>query len=90
MIGKKKATRIIVRINVPNMNEFYMSGSYLFYQIAETFRDAGVTSRFHEGAAEIFSLLGSTPFAEETRETLDMNRGLSEAVKIYVQSLNKR
>ncbi len=60
------------------------------YQIAETFRDAGVTSRFHEGAAEIFSLLGSTPFAEETRETLDMNRGLSEAVKIYVQSLNKR
>ena len=40
-------------------------------------------------AAEIFSLLGSTPFAEETRETLDMNRGLSEAVKIYVQSLNK-
>ncbi len=58
-------------------------------EIAQTFADAGVTSHFHEGAAEIFKLLDKTPFAAETRETLDTNRTLEDAVKVYTEYLNK-
>ena len=40
-------------------------------EIAATFDAAGVTPRFHQGAAEIFRLLASTPFADESPETID-------------------
>lgn len=56
-------------------------------EIAATFEAAGVTPRFHEGAEEIFSLLASTPFAAETRETMDTNRTLEESVRVYAQHL---
>ncbi|MEM7211563.1 MAG: DUF1932 domain-containing protein [Pseudomonadota bacterium] len=54
-------------------------------EIAATFSDAGVTSGFHDGAAEVFGLLAKTPFAEETRETLDTSRTLEEALAEYVK-----
>jgi len=57
-------------------------------EIAATFRDAGVTDGFHEGAAEIFRLLTRTPFAEETRENMDRSRTLEEAVTVYAQHLS--
>lgn len=56
-------------------------------EIAATFRDAGVTDGFHDGAAEIFRLLARTPFAEETRENMDRNRTLDEAVAVYARHL---
>ncbi len=56
-------------------------------EIAATFAYAGVTSGFHEGAAEIFKLLAKTPFAEETRETLDTSRTLEQALAEYVKHL---
>ena len=50
-------------------------------EIAKTFADAGVTPGFHEGAAEIFRLLAQTPFAAETRETIDESRTMEETVR---------
>ncbi len=52
-------------------------------EIANTFKATGVTSRFHEGAAEIFRLLAQTPFAQENRETLDTDRTLEAALQVY-------
>ncbi len=56
-------------------------------EIAATFADAGVTDGFHNGAAEIFGLLAQTPFAEETRETLDRSRSLEDALAEYIKHL---
>lgn len=50
-------------------------------EIAKTFADAGVTPGFHEGAAEIFRLLSQTPFAFETRKTIDESRTLEETLR---------
>jgi 3-hydroxyisobutyrate dehydrogenase-like beta-hydroxyacid dehydrogenase len=58
-------------------------------EIAATFRDAGVTPGFHEGAAEIFRLLAATPLADETRETIDPDRTLEDSVRVYVEALGK-
>jgi hypothetical protein len=54
-------------------------------EIAATFADAGVTSGFHTGAADIFRVLAQTPFASETRETIDTNRSMEDALKVYAQ-----
>lgn len=59
-------------------------------EIAASFRDVGVPSGFHDGAAEIFRLLAQTPFAEETRETMDMDRGLDQAIPVYADYLKRR
>lgn len=56
-------------------------------EIAATFADAGVTDGFHNGAADIFRVLAKTPFAEETRETLDRSRTLEQALAEYVKHL---
>ncbi|MEO1493152.1 MAG: DUF1932 domain-containing protein [Pseudomonadota bacterium] len=56
-------------------------------EIAATFAEAGVTDGFHKGAADIFRLLAETPFAEETRETLDRSRTLEQALEEYVKHL---
>lgn len=49
-------------------------------EIAETFDAAGVTPRFHQGAAEIFRLLDSTSFAGESPETVDRSRTLKDTI----------
>ena len=59
-------------------------------EIAATFEAAGVTPRFHQGAAEVYRLLASTPLAAENRETMDKSRGLEEVVRVYAQHLRKR
>lgn len=56
-------------------------------EIAATFAAAGVPSDFHQGAAEIFRLLSRTPFAAETRETMDQGRTLEEALPVYAAQL---
>ena len=50
-------------------------------EIAETFESAGVTPGFHQGAAEIFRLLASTPFADESPEDIDRGRTLKETIE---------
>jgi len=59
-------------------------------EIAATFDAVGVTPLFHRGAAEIYRLLDTTPFAKETRETLDRSRTLEQAVAVYARHLKKR
>ena len=49
-------------------------------EIAATFRSPALPSGFHEAAADIYSLVGKTPFAEETPEDLDRSRGLWETI----------
>ena len=59
-------------------------------EIARTFASAGVTPRFHQGAAETFRLLDSTPYGRETRETMDTARTLEETVAACLQQLPMR
>lgn len=56
-------------------------------EIAKTFAEAGVTDGFHKGAADVFRVLAQTPFASETRETLDKSRTLEDALLEYVKHL---
>ena len=58
-------------------------------EIASTFRGAGITGGFHDGAADILKILAKTPFADETRETLDYSRGLEETVNEFVRYLGQ-
>lgn len=59
-------------------------------EIAATFAAAGVTPNFHKGAADMYRLLNSTPFAAETRETMDKSRTMQDSVKVYVAHLAGR
>ena len=59
-------------------------------EIAKTFREADVSGGFHDGAAWMFQLMSETPFASETRETLDTNRTLEDSVKAYAEALENR
>jgi len=59
-------------------------------EIARTFASAGVTPRFHQGAAEVFRLLDSTPYGCETRETMDTARTLEETIAACLPLLPKR
>jgi 3-hydroxyisobutyrate dehydrogenase-like beta-hydroxyacid dehydrogenase len=56
-------------------------------EIQKTFKAAGVTPGFHEGAAWVFSLLAKTPFAAETRATFDTSRTLEQALAVYAETL---
>ena len=59
-------------------------------EIAETFDAAGVTPRFHQGAAEIFRLLDSTSFAGESPETIDRSRTLKDTIEAAAKRLPER
>jgi len=52
-------------------------------EIAATFASAGVSSGFHDGAADVFKILAQTPFAEETRANMDTTRTLEDALPVY-------
>ena len=58
-------------------------------EIAATFRAAGVTSGFHEGAEAMFRLMAGTPFARETRDTLDRSRTLEQAIRVFAEQLEE-
>ena len=59
------------------------------HEIASTFLDIGVTPKFHLGSADMMSLANKTPIAKETRETVNVNRTLIEALDMYVEALDK-
>ncbi len=56
-------------------------------EIAATFASAGITSGFHDGAAEMFRILARTPLAAETRETIDPNRTLEQSLAVFGEHL---
>ncbi len=49
-----------------------------------------MTPGFHEGAAEVYRVLDRTPFAAETRETLDTSRTMADAIPVYAEHLKDR
>jgi 3-hydroxyisobutyrate dehydrogenase-like beta-hydroxyacid dehydrogenase len=59
-------------------------------EIAQTLESVGVTPKFHQGARDIFALLAATPFAAETRETLDRSRTLEQSLAVYLAQLDER
>ena len=59
------------------------------HEIASTYGDVGLPSGFHDAAAAMFTLLDDTPIAAETRETVDPNRGLDDALEMYVDALER-
>ncbi|MEQ9191254.1 MAG: DUF1932 domain-containing protein [Alphaproteobacteria bacterium] len=58
-------------------------------EIAATFRAAGVTGDFHDGAAWVFQRLAESPYGEETRETMDHGRSRAETVRIVAGALQR-
>jgi hypothetical protein len=56
-------------------------------EIAATFSAVGVTSKFHQGALDVYRLLAETPFASETPDTIDGSRTLEEAARIFAKHL---
>ncbi len=56
-------------------------------EIAKTFEAVGVTPGFHLGAAEIYRLLDSTPFASESPETIDRGRPLRDVIEAVADNL---
>ena len=47
------------------------------------------TAEFHRGAASIFALLAATPFARETRETMDPGRTLEDSIRVFAEYLGR-
>ena len=58
-------------------------------EIAATLASAGVTPKFHEGAAWVYDVLKDTPLASETRATWDRSRPVQESLKVYLATLDK-
>lgn len=56
-------------------------------EIAATFASAGVTPRFHQGAAEVYRMVGSSSIGNETPETLDPDRTLEEVIGAFAEML---
>jgi len=54
------------------------------HEISATFAEAGVTPKFHQGAADMMALADRTPISLETRETVDASRTLLQALDMYV------
>jgi L-threonate 2-dehydrogenase len=50
-------------------------------EIADTMSACGVTSGFHEGAAELYGLLLKSPFSSERRDTVDKNRTMRQTIE---------
>ena len=53
-------------------------------EIAATFAAAGVTPKFHQGAGDMMALADRTPISAETRETVNTDRTLLQALDMYV------
>jgi 3-hydroxyisobutyrate dehydrogenase-like beta-hydroxyacid dehydrogenase len=58
-------------------------------EIAKTYRDAGLTGQFHEGAAWIYTQLARSSLACETRATLPDARSLDEAIAAFAAALTQ-
>lgn len=56
-------------------------------EIAATFRDAGLTPKIHEGAADLYRFVEATPLAEETPEARSKGTTLDEVVAMLAGAL---
>ena len=55
-------------------------------EIAQTLAACGVTTGFHDGAADVFRLLDNSPFASERRDTVDRNRTLRQTIEVCART----
>ena len=55
-------------------------------EIAATYGAVGMPEGVHQGAADLFRHLASTPLAAETRETLDRSRTLEETIALLAKA----
>jgi 3-hydroxyisobutyrate dehydrogenase-like beta-hydroxyacid dehydrogenase len=51
-------------------------------EVAKTFEDLKLTPKFHQGAEDVYRLIGKTSLADETPETRDKSRTLPQLIKI--------
>jgi 3-hydroxyisobutyrate dehydrogenase-like beta-hydroxyacid dehydrogenase len=59
-------------------------------EIATTFDSVGVTPQFHRGAEWLYALVGTTPFAAETRATQPRDRSLDETLAVLTAALERQ
>jgi L-threonate 2-dehydrogenase len=50
-------------------------------EIAKTFGDLGLPSKIHKGVADVYRFVGTSSLAEETPETRDCNRTLTQVIE---------
>ena len=50
-------------------------------EISKTCRSVGITSGFHDGAADLYELMANSPFSKESRETVDQGRDMRTTIK---------
>ena len=60
------------------------------HEIAATFAAAGVTPKFHQGAGDMMALADRTPISAETRETVDTDRTLLQALDMMLRRGRRR
>jgi hypothetical protein len=58
-------------------------------EIADTFAAVGLPEGFHRAAAALYRTIARTPLAAETRESMDRNRTLEEALAVYATALDQ-
>ena len=56
-------------------------------EIADTYKQFGMTPKFHEGAKDLMQIALNTPLSAETRETLPQDFDIQEALEMYVRAL---
>ena len=56
-------------------------------EISDTYRQFGMTPKFHEGAKELMHIADRTPLSSETRETLSEGYEIEEVLKMYKEAL---
>ncbi|MGB1528829.1 MAG: DUF1932 domain-containing protein, partial [Candidatus Puniceispirillaceae bacterium] len=52
-------------------------------EISATYKQYGMTTKFHEGAKELMEIALNTPLSGETRETLPKDFDINEALEMY-------
>ena len=56
-------------------------------EIAKTFEDLGMTPKIYQGAADMYRLVSETTLADETPETLDKSRTLTQVIERLAERL---
>lgn len=54
-------------------------------EIARTLAGCDMPAAFHQGAADLFGILALSPFASESRDTMDKTRSLEQTIKACAQ-----
>jgi len=59
-------------------------------EIADTFKEMGVSPFFHLAAASIYSMMKNSPLSKEKSNNFNAKRSLEELAKIYAKTINKK